>query len=535
MKLAEFPLFFLDIQTTGARPAQAEILEMAWNCSNSDIIEAHLVQLTRGTVPRMIQELTGITDEDMIAAIPLPEVLGKISALSESLRVSSLGGGNLQDRAEVPATCVIHYAQFERPFIEAAFQSIEQSVPFSILCTHEIAKRLLPNLPTRGMKGLAGYFGFFAGDFKRSTGHVQATKVIWQGLVKLLEEKGIFTLEELKTWMTETPKKARTKYEYPLPSEKRLSLPDQPGVYRMLSRWGEVLYVGKATSLKDRVNSYFRGQKNRDTRKLEMLTQVWDLLVTPCNSPLEAALLETDEIKRLNPRYNISLKVGRRALVFFNHDLTSMSRRQDEVHSLGPFSNALVLDSMMKLSQSIREDRFNENMFFDPFEPELLVAGFDLFCERWSLRKNDFTSVRNILAVGLMLGRKDPIAEEDLNLDLEEELEESTEITVEDIADKFARHFVRAGRAYARSRKLTRLLNADIDFQISDNSPQTVLKVRQGQVVQSSEILAIPVHAWENMSIETYDRMTVLYSELEKIRSQQGHFQIKRPTSILSF
>jgi hypothetical protein len=56
---------------------------------------------------------------------------------------------------------------------------------------------------------------------------------------------------------------------------KRLEFPNRPGVYRMLSQSGQVLYVGKATSLKSRVNSYFRGQKGRDRKKLEMLAQVW--------------------------------------------------------------------------------------------------------------------------------------------------------------------------------------------------------------------------------------------------------------------
>ncbi len=223
--------------------------------------------------------------------------------------------------AEVLA--VIHFAQFERPFLLDAYQRLQEQMPFSIICTHEIAKRLLPNLPTRGIKGLAGYFGCPSGEFKRATGHVQATQVIWQGLTVALEEKGIYSYADLLNWLQETPKVARSKYEYPLPKEKRLALPKEPGIYRMMSRWGEVLYVGKATSLHDRVNSYFRGQKNRDTRKLEMLTQVWDLQVTTVGSPLEAALLETDEIKRLDPPYNVSLKVGHRELAFFNRDFTS--------------------------------------------------------------------------------------------------------------------------------------------------------------------------------------------------------------------
>ena len=90
-----------------------------------------------------------------------------------------------------------------------------------------------------------------------------------------------------------------------------LQYADRPGIYRMLRTSGDVLYVGKAASLHKRVNSYFRGQKNRDRFKLEMLAQVWDLRVSECNSALEAALLENDEIKRYDPPYNVVLKRGR--------------------------------------------------------------------------------------------------------------------------------------------------------------------------------------------------------------------------------
>ena len=62
-----------------------------------------------------------------------------------------------------------------------------------------------------------------------------------------------------------------------MPRDKRLSLPDEPGIYRLLRSNGEVLYVGKASSLKKRVNSYFQKQRRISERTLEMLTQAQDL------------------------------------------------------------------------------------------------------------------------------------------------------------------------------------------------------------------------------------------------------------------
>jgi DNA polymerase-3 subunit epsilon len=419
-----------------------------------------------------------------------------------------------------------------------------------MLCTHQIAKRLMPNLPTRGIKGLAGYFGYNSGELKRSSSHVEATRFIWRGLTEALAQRNIETFEQLREWLAETPATKRKKYEYPMAKEKRLSLPDQPGVYRMISRWGEVLYVGKATSLHSRVNSYFRGQKNRDVRKLEMLTQAWDLLVTPCESPLEAALLETDEIKRLNPRYNISLKTGSRAIVFFNRDFSSMSYQQTEKHGVGPFSNALVMDSVRKLSEAARTGIYDPLMFFEPIDATLLEQGFRLFCERHGFTPTQFTSVRSILAVGLYWSRTgkfaaaeeatgDLAASPDDSPDAETDESEITvddmlALTAEDLADKYERHFVRAAQAYRRARLLTRLLNSDIDFQLQSQGPHHFVKVRRGHLVTSDVAASpakapegVPRFAWNGLGIDTYDRMSILWSELVKIQSQEGTVSIK--------
>lgn len=514
MSLKKQPVLFLDLQTTGAKPDSAHILEIAWSSLHAESTESYLIQQPpEHPVPRRIQFITGIYEKDMSAARPLENVLASLQTFIDL----QLGASPI---------AIIHFAQFEKPFLQDAYRKLQQEMPFSILCTHEIAKRLFPNLPTRGIKGLAGYFGCPSGELKRAHNHVQATQIIWQGLSSALEEKGILSFEQLQEWLRETPKTVRTKYEYPLPKEKRLSLPKKPGVYRMISRWGEVLYVGKATSLHDRVNSYFRGQKNRDTRKLEMLTQVWDLQVTTVGSPLEAALLETDEIKRLNPPYNISLKVGRRELAFFNRDFTSVSTAADDIHYVGPFSNVLALDSILKLSQSLGAPHFDENIFYEPLDPALLAEGFDIFCARHGLTKEHFKSVRAILAVGLNWYRQLPEEEEMEKLETDTVVPEIEEVlTAEDIADKFERHFIRSAAAYVRAKKLTHLLNARIAIHASE---ETEIILSQGQVVTSTNLEFNPKEAWKDLSIDTYDRMTVLFTELNKLRSQNQSVEIHR-------
>ena len=85
------------------------------------------------------------------------------------------------------------------------------------------------------------------------------------------------------------------------------TLPDAPGVYRMLNAAGDVLYVGKAKSLKKRVGSYaLRGGHN--DRITRMIAETAEMLFVTTASETEALLLESNLIKQLKPRYNVSYR-----------------------------------------------------------------------------------------------------------------------------------------------------------------------------------------------------------------------------------
>ncbi|WP_413585824.1 GIY-YIG nuclease family protein [Bdellovibrio sp. HCB274] len=508
------PVFFFDLQTTGSKPESgASILEMAWT-SSCGTTEASLIKLPDDEkIPYRIQMITGIFNDDMVAANPAGEIFAKLEEKYPGHR------------------CVIHFAQFEKPFLTDHFTKVEKNFPFEIICTHEIAKRLFPNLPTRGIKGLAGYFGYPSQDLKRAAQQTAATQAIWQGLLPELAKQGVETWEQLQEWLQATPKASRTKYEYPLPKEKRLTLPDQPGIYRMISKWDEILYVGKATSLKDRVNSYFRGQKNRDARKLEMLTQVYDLRVTTCGSPLEAALLETDEIKKWDPRYNISLKATHRNLVFFNSDFTDMEFEQSPEFCAGPYTSSLVFDSLRNLRDCVVSDKFHDNIFYEPIEATLAQEGLQIFCERNGLQVEMFKSMRSLLALSLWWNRKYEIQEHHSEEEESETQEESSieeleiVLTAEDLADKIDRHIMRAGATYLRSKQLSKILNSEISYRPVSCPEQAPYKlsVRKGLVNGENNLERVPkVLLWQGLSIDTYDRMSVLLMELGKIETQSG-------------
>jgi excinuclease ABC subunit C len=85
------------------------------------------------------------------------------------------------------------------------------------------------------------------------------------------------------------------------------SLPNKPGVYRMLDAQGEILYVGKARNLKNRVGSYFQAS-NVQPKVLALVAKTANMEVTITNSETEALLLEFNLIKKHRPRFNVVLR-----------------------------------------------------------------------------------------------------------------------------------------------------------------------------------------------------------------------------------
>lgn len=84
------------------------------------------------------------------------------------------------------------------------------------------------------------------------------------------------------------------------------NLPTEPGVYYFYNKYGRILYVGKASVLKNRVKSYFIGVHDNKTEVL--VSQISDIKYQVTDSVLESIILETNEIKRLKPKYNIREK-----------------------------------------------------------------------------------------------------------------------------------------------------------------------------------------------------------------------------------
>ncbi|MBL8208944.1 MAG: GIY-YIG nuclease family protein, partial [Blastocatellia bacterium] len=90
--------------------------------------------------------------------------------------------------------------------------------------------------------------------------------------------------------------------------EKLDNLPTQPGVYIHKNVKGQIIYIGKAKSLRNRVRQYFQSSRAMDAKTQELVARIADIEYIVTDTEIEALVLESNLIKQHKPRYNVMLK-----------------------------------------------------------------------------------------------------------------------------------------------------------------------------------------------------------------------------------
>ena len=539
--LAELDVLALDCQAGGATPAHGDLLELGWVvCSaarvRGQVRSRWIVPRTARPIPRAVRELTGWTEACVAEAV---EERAAWSALSDDL--TQLVASSPSSRAPT----VIHFARFELPFLRDLHQRLggARDFPFDPICVHAIGARLFPDLPRHNIRALAGFLGHSPELLRRSAGHVEATAFIWQKLVPRLEEAGIGTWSELRAWLESGPKPRRSQRVYPLAAERRRALPDSPGVYRFLRNNGDVVYVGKAASLRRRVMGHFSSRRGATERALEWLTQVQDVAYTETASILEAALLECDEIKRLDPPYNVHLRSGDRSAWYASRDLRDAVPEVDDRHRVGPLPSERALSALWAMI-ALAERTEPSPMLRAVVLAVPVAFGPDdaLFAEGWRgfvaerLEGNEAAAARRIAraarALWLERGRSevDPASDDDTR-DLWD---------LARVRRRLERSLVQTGLLMRRARWLCLLADSTVAFREREMKTARALVISGGEIVERLElanvraIKALPARRpkalrsrQSSFDATVYDRMRVLATEIRRVQEEQGEVALR--------
>lgn len=550
----------LDCQASGASPAHGDLIELGWaSCSGGGLLEApkchFVVPRTDRPVPRAVRELTGWSEACLAESL---QERAAWQLLNDDVARLSRGG--------LPLASIIHFARFELGFLQDLHQRLGGGAfPLDVVCLHAMAARLFPELPRRSIRALAGYLGHAPELMRRATGHVEATAFIWRECLPVLAARGVSTWQDLKLWLGETKAARRPqRRQFPLERARRLALPHAPGVYRFERRSGDVLYVGKATNLKQRVASHFKSRGPATERALELLSQVHELSHVVTASALEAALLECDEIQRLDPPYNVQFRApGDASAWFAARDLSASTDVPDDRHRIGPLPSKRALGALHALealhapvlpsvgARQLRALALAVPAAFVPNE-ELFGEGLRSFVEQ-HFEGTSHVDRRRLEArsrtLWLERGRaeSDASAAESVDPEAPDEVDNARDWDAARVVRRLERNLIQAGLLLRRARWLCLLAEATVAYAERDMIGARALVISRASIcerhdlksvaeVASFGVRALPPTGQRRSCFDkaAYHRMRVLLTELHRVADQGGEIAVRLGSRTLS-
>ncbi len=209
---------------------------------------------------------------------------------------------------EITEGCVVvaHNAQFDNRILTTEFKRLGFEFDRETLCTVELAKTLIPDLPSYSLGKLVRSLGIPVTDRHRASGDALATVKLFKLLLSKDVEKTI-----IQTFLRKEPK---------LQLEPKLidiiaKMPSITGVYYIHNKEGRIIYIGKSKNIKRRINQHFTG-RDRKSKKIQL--QVATVTFEATGSELIALLKESHEIKQNKPIFNRALRK-----TLFSHALYS--------------------------------------------------------------------------------------------------------------------------------------------------------------------------------------------------------------------
>ena len=338
-----------DVETTGLSALQNRIIEISLiKIYNGEFVGKYATLINpQQHIPREITQLTGITNEDVFNKPTFEHVANEIVSFVSG---EDYGYGTV---------FVGHNVNFDYKFLQESFYRLPQSIDFNIktLCTCKLARRLLRRIKSKSLPNVAAHLGISQRKKHRAYDDSYTTvKILLHFLELLQNEYDISTTEELLKFQNTKIYSENRKS----PALKRLNInlkdiPKLPGVYFMKSRSGEVIYIGKAKNLKERVSSYFHYNSEFPAKVRKLVANIHNLEYETTNSELSALILESKLIKKYKPRFNSAIKRFRYH-PFLKIDVQNDYPKVEKVYEIendganyyGPFSSGMTVNKLLK-------------------------------------------------------------------------------------------------------------------------------------------------------------------------------------------
>ncbi|MFD1063627.1 exonuclease domain-containing protein [Winogradskyella litorisediminis] len=270
----------LDIETTGGKFNEEGITEIAiYKFDGHKIVDQFisLVNPEREIQPFVVN-LTGINNKMLRNAPKFYEVAKRIVEITEDCII------------------VAHNSSFDYRILRTEFKRLGFPFKRKTLCTVELSKKLIPDMPSYSLGKLTRALGIALSDRHRADGDAKATVKLFKLLMSKDSKKEIIKAA-VKTEIK--PKIAS--------SLKNIieDLPTETGVYYIHNEAGEIIYIGKSNNIKKRITQHFTG-KNSKSKKIQAL--VHSVSFEKTGSELVALLKESEEIKKNKPLLNRALR-----------------------------------------------------------------------------------------------------------------------------------------------------------------------------------------------------------------------------------
>ena len=276
----------IDIETTGGFAQRNRITEIAIYVFDGNKIVDEFSSLVNPEreIPNYISLLTGINN-DMVASAPS---FKEIAPIIEELTKDKV--------------FVAHNAGFDYSFIRKEFRELGVNYVRKKLCTVRLSRKIIPGLHSYGLGTLCATLGIPIQHRHRAFGDARATVTLLNHLIAHDKEQHIeHALNRLSKEGTLPPN---------LNADDFNNLPEDVGVYYFLNKKGEVIYVGKAKNIRQRILGHF-ASFGRSQRSMEFRHQITNITFQLCGNELIAYLLESHEIKKYWPRFNRSQRFTR--------------------------------------------------------------------------------------------------------------------------------------------------------------------------------------------------------------------------------